>query len=384
MVVAMGSKMSIDEVDEILALKEELPSKASAYIVLGFTILFWVTGGFFIAMFLQGAAPAMAGVVQSLAGLVLRWDVMLIIIIVFIVMLFAAFLYLYLVYKFAREILMGLYLLLGLGLLGLGGLLAYINPDAMIVGIIFAICGFVVLVLFLIFKERISLAGRMIELSAKAVWDEKGTMSLIVVKALLIAWTVVTWVISLVFWTFTTYAMLEGFEYQGVVALVVGLILFFAGLWSLTFLDTFFNAAIVRIIHDWYRSPEVDVASVKKGLKKAWEVSGSLAKYAFIFALLSFIIHLARSYSRRGRGRGAIAARIVAWVTGFTQDVLKFLGFYMIPAMVIRRVGFKTAFRDSIHKLRDLFVETLAGMYGFEIVLGFLAFITAGSMGIIW
>ena len=257
------------------------------------------------------------------------------------------------------------------------------SSGATVAGAIALAIGVGVFVFFLIFRKRISLTGRMIELAAKSVIDEKGLLLLVLLKTILIAITGIMWLAATIFTAWTLYNFLYPSGYATATAVIAGIFLMFMGFWVLEFLSFFFNAAMVRVVHDWYRSPEVDVASVRKGIGKAWEVSGSLAKYALIFAILSFIIYLARSYSRRGRGRGAIAARIVAWVTGFTHDVLKFLGFYMIPAMVIRKAGFKTAFRDSVNKLRDLFIETIAGMFGFEIVLGFLAFITAGSMGII-
>ncbi|MEX0567699.1 MAG: hypothetical protein Q6363_000875, partial [Candidatus Njordarchaeota archaeon] len=180
-----------------------------------------------------------------------------------------------------------------------------------------------------------------------------------------------------------TLSVFQDSQYLGIIVAVTFIVIFFLGLWANLFLDTFFSAAIVRIVHDWYRSPEVDVASFKKGIKEAWEVAGNLAKYALVFALLSLLIQMAKSYAKKGRGAGAIAAKFVAWILQLTEDVLKFLGFYMIPAMVIRKTGFRKSLEDSIHKLRDLFIETLAGMFGFEIVLGIIAFIVSTIFGVL-
>ncbi len=381
----MSEPMSIEEVDKILEIGEE-PSKTLSYIVMSIMLFFWASGIYVIYILVSATGKEVWKYLKTVADLLSETSVLMYISIAFILMIVAAFLYLFLVYKLGKELLMAFFALLGIGAIVLGGLMIYLlgeYSDAVYSGIIAIAIGLIVLILFMIFRRRIALAGRMIELSAKAVIDEKGILSIIIVKALIITWTTIAWILSLSYWSYDIYKLNP---FGGSTILVIGvsvLIMFFMGLWVLTFLDAFFNAAIVRIVHDWYRSPEKDVASFGKGIKKAWGVSGAIAKYAFFFASLSFLIHLARSYARRGRGAGATAARIVTWVLGITEDLLKFFGFYMIPAMVIRKAGFKKALSDSVHKLRDLFVETLAGSFAFGFVIGFIAFLVASTFGII-
>ena len=375
--------MTIEEVDSILLAGEEMPSKTLGYIVLAFTLFFWATGAFILALAIAVAWQQAGAIISAVVSTLFRWDVMAIMAGIFGFMILVAFTYLLLIRKFARELLMALYLILGLGLIISGTFILSIGAQyvgAVLIGGLLTLVGVIIIILFFMFKERISLAGRMIELSAEAVMDEKGILALIILKAIVIAWTIVSWFISLFYWAIIVYGVAPQ-EYNILSAGLTLLVMFFMGLWTVMFWDAFFSAAIVRIVHDWYRSPEVDVASAKKGLSKAWEVSGLLAKYALVFAILSFIIYIARSSAEKERGVGAALARFVAWIVGITEDLLRFLGFYMIPAMVIRKLGFKDSLKDSVHKLRDLFVETIAGMYGFGIVLGFIAFITASIMG---
>lgn len=376
--------MPIEEVDKILEIGET-PSKSLSYVVLIFMLLFWVSGGYIIGTILWGVRAEMAEIVSTVFDIILQTKIIMFLVIGFAVMILGAFLYLYLIYKLARELLMAFFLLMGIGALLVGILIIYLGGQytgTLIMGVIFTGLGLFVLIMFAIFRRRISLAGRMIELSAKAVIDEKGILSIIIIKSIIVAWTTITWIISLAIWPYSIYALLYPNEHAALIAAIFGIFLFFMGLWVLTFLDTFFSAAIVRIVHDWYRSPEVDVASLKKGIKKAWEVSGAIAKYALVFALLSFLIHMAKSYARKGRGAGAIAAKIVLWVLKITEDILKFLGFYMIPAMVIRKAGFRKALEDSVHKLRDLFIETLAGSFAFGFIIGFISFLVASAFGV--
>jgi len=372
--------MSIDEVDNILQIGEQ-PSRALGYIAFMFMFIFWGSGGYILYVFL-GRTIEISGLLGEISAILLRQDVLIVLSIAFVIMIAGAFLYLFLIHKLARELLLALFVIAPIGLILAGiGLLMYFNE--LLTSAISILIGVILLILFMIYRKRISLAGRMIELSAKAVIDEKGILFLVLVKIFIIAWTAVSWIASLIYWTIAVYGVTMGIQYGALITIVFVLAIFFVGLWVLIFLDTFFSAAIVRIVHDWYRSPEVDVASVPKGIHKALEVSGSLAKYSLVFAIFSFTIELARRYSRRGRGFGAVIAKILAWVLGITRDVLRFLGFYMIPAMVIRKAGFKRALEDSIHKLRDLFIETLAGAFGFGIVLGIIAFITASIFGVV-
>lgn len=378
--------MNIEEVDKILALEEVPPSKGLAYFMWAVILFFWIYGGAMIAISIASVWDIITTIFSGISETLLKYSPIIIggLAVLFLLMLVSAILYLKILHKIARELLHVFYIGLGLILLLLGGAVVVIGgSDALVGGVILLVIGLGVLLLYAVFRQRIDLAGRMIEVSAKAVNDEKGAILAVIIKAIVVFWTSITWAITLYTGIAYTYLATLGMSEstQNAILAVVSIVLLFLGIWSLYYLDLFFNAVIVRIIHDWYRSPQVDVASLKKGLAKAFEVSGSLAKFAIVYATLYLLIQMARSYAAKGKGAGRIAAAIVARILDITEDVIRFLGFYAVPAIVIRKAGFKDAFKDSIHKLRDLFIETLAGSFAFGLVTGFIAFLSASLIG---
>jgi len=380
LVISLSTKgeMSIEEVDRILQL-QEAPSKAAAYIVLIATIYLWAMGYGFLAYMIGTAWGDLSSTLGGLAGTLVNYLPMIaaIVVGVFIIMLIASLIYLKLIEALAREFLIAFYILLGIFLLGVGGFFLYTGQQVM--GAIFIFLGILELILFFIFKRRIELTGRLIEVAGKAVYEEKGAISAVVIKSILVGLTFIAFIMTELATIVWIDNFLGNYEYAGLIMAIWVLINAILGMWSIVFIDTFFTAVVVRITHDWYRSPHVDVASFSKGLKMAWEVAGPLAKYALVMSLLYALVHAARRQA--ARGRAGLSLRIVAWILGVSAEVLRYLGFYVIPAIVIRKAGFISAFRDSISKLRDLFIETIAGAYAFGKVLGMIAFITALLMG---
>lgn len=376
--LSVKEEMSIEEVDKLLQF-QEAPSKTPAYIAIAVTIYFWVVGYTSLAMLIGPMWEVISEFLGLIGQALINYLPMVlgIIAVIFIIMLVASLIYLKLIEALAREFLIAFYILLGISLLGIGAF-ALVGGQT-IVGAIFLLLGIIELVFFFKYKRRIELTGRMIELAGKAVYEEKGAISAVIIKSIFIALTSIAFIVTEVVTVFWMYNLLSGYEYGGIIIAVVSIIILLLGTWSIVFIDTFFTAAVVRIIHDWYRSPKVDVASFSKGIKKAWEVAGPLAKYAFVMSVLYVLVNQARRQA--ARGKTGLAARIIASILGITVEIVRYLGFYVIPAMVIRKAGFIKAFEDSISKLRDLFIETLAGAYAFSTVLGIIAFITAMLMG---
>ncbi|MCR8489024.1 MAG: choline transporter-like family protein [Crenarchaeota archaeon] len=379
--MSIKKMMSIEEVDEVLSLQEKT-SKKLAYVVLVAIGYFWAVGfGLPIMLYQPGLSYLLSLLSSILGGLAGYMPIIVTAIaIVFLLMFAAAIIFLKLIAKFAKEFLMAVHIMGSMFIL-IFGLMSFAAPyaEVWVIGALYIGLGVLALISSIMQRRRIILVGRLIEVSGRAVYDEKGTILAVLVKSLLIFLTSIAFIITEVLTVFFAIEVFQGYEYGSYIVVAIANITAIFYSWAITFIDVFFSAVIVRIIHDWYRSPELDVASFSKGLSKAWEVSGTIAKYSLLMAILYFVVRRAR---REAQDRKiGFAAKSVALAAGISVAMLEFLGFYLIPAAVIRRAGFKKSLKDSIDKLRGLFIETLIGMYGFGFTLAMCAFIAALLMG---
>ncbi len=367
------SNISIEEVDEKLKLGSP-PSKVPAIIAWIVVIFFWVSGTgiaiyYIILNFnLVVSILALLGVgiqaISNYSSLIITY-----VLIMLAVVLAAIIFLLLMIRKFAREVLL-IIILLAIGFYFVLGVIMLLVRS--IAGVLPIVIGGVLLLIFLKYRRRISLLGSLMELSANTIIQEKGTISANIIASILGSYTFVTVSIT----SFFIYNYVAKFNLPDWIDVLIGFAVFLLGLWATTFIVTLFNATIVGITHDWYRSPHVDVASFRKGLKRALTVQGGIAVYAFVMSVLRVLIEYAKQ-------RGGIARGIVVAILRITEEIVRFLTFYIIPAMVIRVVGFKDGLKDSVHKLRDLLIETIVTRFAFGFVMFVFAFIYTIVLGAI-
>lgn len=364
--------LDIQEVDKKLHIGS-LPYKFPAYVAWFITFFIWAAGVIGFIKAISGELLVLAWFLTLIAGTIVFPH--LTIIIIYLVLAIAAItfvslLVILLINKIAREVLIFILLLVVLSQFALGGIMVYYGISY---GVIPIIIGAVLLIIFLMYLNRIKFTGRLIELSAAAILREKSSLGASFISIILEGLTLIASLLASSFLGELAYNYTQDARIGG----AVGIIVLFLGFWSVTYLDTVFDAVIVGLTHDWYRSPGVDIASFPRALKRALRVQGGLAVYSFLMSLLRF----ATEQAKRKKG---ISARIIASILGITEDLVRFLTFYVVPAMVIRQTNFKNSLKDSIHKLKDLFIETLVAHFGFgwiSAIFGFVLVLLYGAVG---
>ncbi|MHA1664264.1 MAG: hypothetical protein ACTSVW_00305 [Candidatus Njordarchaeales archaeon] len=357
--------MSIEEVDKVLHIGNP-PSGVPAYIVYFLTLAILVVGFYRLALLIGGNWGAIQFILSMFGGTVVPYAniILTFILVIFALAILGAFIFLVLIRKTAKHFLYFIMLMFPILSIGFGVLLFVLIQDVTY-GLVFVGLGVLGLLFFFLVRRKIELAGELLQLSAKAVLDEKGallatSLSVIISSIVAIA-TLLTglYVVELV----TGYISNEWLP-------VVFLAVMFLGSWGSGFIVYLFDGAIIGIIHDWYRSPEVDVASFGRGLKRALDVKGGIATFALLMATLRLLTEQAK----KGREKSFIGA-LIAFIAGVAYELVRFLTYYTLPAMVIRKTNFTEGIKDSMNKLKDLFVETLISYFGFGKVLALLGFI---------
>ena len=375
--MAEYEEWDIDKVDEVLRLGSPT-TKIPAYFVWFVTIAIWAVGIYAIYKAVLGELALLAIVFTSLAQVLSQvFNIVVIFsLLVLLVAIVGSYLLLYLIKVAARIVLLLILFVMPISIISLGVLLAALGA-IMYAAILWIVGG--MFLLFVIYKRaRISLAGRAMQLSAQAILDEKGTLLAMFLAGIFGLFTFITLSFASMYVGDLVYSMTDNSDYGMYAAFIV----FFLGSWSIGFFNYLMNATVARIIHDWYRSPKKDVASFSKGLKKALKVQGGIALYALLMVTFRFIVE----YLRGRRREKSLVAVVAAAVAEVAESIIRLITIYAIPAMVIRETGFKSGIKDSFSKLKDLFIETLAGSYGFGYVLaifGFIIMIFYGAVGYI-
>lgn len=350
---------SIEEVNSALEFKEHPPSKGLGIVLWAITFFFWASAVFVLLSLFRGTIS----IPIDFLGVFLSPMVLSMILVLVIVSFVGGFLLLKLIHKAAKEVTLAVFSGIPLFLI-IGGVIGYILIRSLFL-LIFIGIGVVGLILFFIFKDKLEIVGRTLELSAESIVTEPGQLLATFLAAFFGFLTFVGWGLTMtMIWVWV--APIIDTRILGVIEAV----LFFLGIWTMMFQKYFWDAVIVGITHNWYRSPNVDVASFNQGMDRALKTMGGVASFAFVMSIFRALIAAARR-------RGGIAASIVATILRIGEAVIKFIGFFALPAIVIRKTGFKKGFMDSVEKLQDFFVEVLATSFGFSLVLGVFGLIVS-------
>ncbi|MGQ4892128.1 MAG: hypothetical protein ACP6IP_06530 [Candidatus Njordarchaeia archaeon] len=367
--------MKIDEVDSIIRLGNP-SSKIPAYLAWLITLAIWAVGSYGLYQALLGNLAIIGVLMASLAAFISKAYMFLILygVLILLVAIIGSFILLYLVKVAARVVLYIVFAIMPLILIGSGALFLYMGSTYG--GLISIITGLFAFTILLFYRNRLSLAGRAMQLSAQAILDEKGTILAMFIASIFGMATFVMLSFASTYIGDYVYFYTRNSDY-GVYA---GAVTFFLGSWSIAFVSYLMNGTVAGIVHDWYRSPHVDVASFGKGLKRALKVQGGIALYALLMVTLRFIVEYLKSKARKS---GALADVVAAGVASLLSDIIKLLTIYAIPAMVVRETGFKEGVKDSYHKLKDLFIETLASSFGFGFVIAIFGIIITVFYGVV-
>jgi len=214
------------------------------------------------------------------------------------------------------------------------------------------------------------LAGRIFELSAKAVATEKEAL-----------------VPSLLFGLFSllnvVMAAASGFLVSELLApmqnaIVMGVAVFLVELgyaWLLFSLMYLADGTIIGIIDDWYRNPTADKANLKKGFARVSRVAGPVILFGFVMALLSTLARTAKkraASTRRGGNPLEVVGALFLWlVTALAYGLVQFITYFTLPAMVVDGKGFKDSIKRSYSLVWRQWVDVVIAYLGIESTYGF-------------
>lgn len=243
-----------------------------------------------------------------------------------------------------------------------------------ILAIVFIALG--ALFLFLVFrwKDRIRLAGSLIELSAKAVSDEPEIIGVSMVFSIFafisaivgIAGTIWIYYVSSSYFDSETIGGILAFLYDLVYAWVVYAAMYFS------------NGIIVAIVDDWYRSPSKDQAWLAKGTKRVLKSVNPIIKLGFVMALLDTLARYARNIRMEQTKKNPVL--IVALIffkiaSALAYGLAQFVTFFALPAMIIEGKGFKDSIKRSWDLIKKHFIDVIIYASGVGVVYMFFIFI---------
>jgi len=257
--------------------------------------------------------------------------------------------------------------------------LLFIGALSFLIGVFILVIVFVALgalFLFLVFrwKDRIRLAGSLIELSAKAVSDEPEVIGVSMIFSIFafisaivgIAGTVWIYYVSSSYFDSETVGGILAFLYDLVYAWVVYAAMYFS------------NGIIVAIVDDWYRSPSEDQAWLAKGTKRVLGFVNPIVKLGFVMALLDTVARYARNIRMEQAKKNPVL--IVALIffkiaSALAYGLAQFVTFFALPAMIIEGKGFKDSIKRSWDLIKKHFIDIIIYASGVGVVYMFFIFI---------
>ena len=258
-------------------------------------------------------------------------------------------------------------------------ILLFIGALSFLIGVFILAIVFVALgalFLFLVFrwKDRIRLAGSLIELSAKAVSDEPEIIGVSMIFSIFaftsaivgIAGTIWIYYVSSSYFDSETIGGILAFLYDLVYAWVVYAAMYFS------------NGIIVAIVDDWYRSPSKDQAWLAKGTKRVLKSVNPIIKLGFVMALLDTVARYARNIRMEQAKKNPVL--IVALIffkiaSALAYGLAQFVTFFALPAMIIEGKGFKDSIKRSWDLIKNHFIDIIIYVSGVSGVYMFFIFI---------
>ncbi len=194
-----------------------------------------------------------------------------------------------LIAKIGKEVTTVLFYLGPVVLLFIGALSFLIG--VFILAIVFVALG--ALFLFLVFRwrDRIRLAGGLIELSAKAVSDEPEIIGVSMIFSIFAFMSAIVGIAGTIWIYYVSSSYFDSETIGGILAFLYDLVY----AWVIYAAMYFSNGIIVAIVDDWYRSPSKDQAWLAKGTKRVLKSVNPIIKLGFVMALLDTVARYARN-----------------------------------------------------------------------------------------
>ena len=282
--------------------------------------------------------------------------------------------------KFGREVMIGLFYAFPIVMIAIGVLAVFIGT---LLGIVFALLGIMLGVVFLFFfyriRERISLGGRVLEISASSIVDELGA---IVPSILFGLFSILTGIFATAagYLVWDWLVIVENDIARGVVVFLLELVY----VWIVFSVMYLTDGTIIGIINDWYRNPGIDRANLRKGFSRAINSASSIIKFSFVMALLATIARTARRMKPREKASilAIIGIAIAKIVSALAYGLAEFITYFTLPAIVIEGFGFKDGIKRSYSLIREYWVDVLVAFLGIGTVYGVFTILMLALYGV--
>jgi hypothetical protein len=259
-----------------------------------------------------------------------------------------------------------------------------IAPFAVPVVTIFLLPAIVFLLVIILRRERLILAGEIVCLSAKAILYEKEMLLVSFLSGLFVYITSIfdLLVIAYFFNFFISSDPISAYS--------LAFLIFFASAWVIYSFSFYFDSIIIAITDDWYRNPSEDAANIKKGMKRAWDMIGPVVLLGFIFAILDALSRLTRLAQTRIKVRGTgdmmflVLVLISRIIVSIAKGIIEFITFFSLPCIIIERKGLMEDIKRSAKLVWRHFLDVLLAYtavnwaYGLLILLSFSLFGISG------
>ena len=243
-----------------------------------------------------------------------------------------------------------------------------------ILAIVFIALGALFLFLVIRWKNKIRLAGSLIELSAKAVSDEPEVIGVSMIFSIFAFISAIIGIAG----TLWVYSISSSYFDSEIIGGILTFLYDLIYAWVIYGAMYFSNGIIVAIADDWYRSPSEDQAWLAKGTKRVLKSVNPIIKLGFIMALLDTVARYARNIRMEQAKKNPVL--IVALIffkiaSALAYGLARFVTFFALPAMVIEGKGFKDAIRRSWDLIREHFIDIIIYASGVGSVYMFFIFI---------
>jgi hypothetical protein len=171
----------------------------------------------------------------------------------------------------------------------------------------------------------------------------------------------------------------DGAAYQSDYAWMWQLPVAFAYYFLTSFAVIFCNAALVSCALMHFRG---ETPTLKDGFRAAWARVPQIAAWSVVAATVTLVLRLIENIKFKVSGVEINIGAIIASILGFAWGVMTF---FVVPVLVVEKVGPIDAIKSSIRTLRKTWGEALVGNIGlglFQLLL-FIPGILVGIMAVI-
>jgi len=254
-----------------------------------------------------------------------------------------------------------------------------------ILAIVFVALGALFLFLVIRWKDRIRLAGSLIELSAKAVSDEPEIIGVSMIFSIFAFMSAIVGIAGTIWIYYVSSSYFDSETIGGILAFLYDLVY----AWVVYAAMYFSNGIIVAIVDDWYRSPSKDQAWLAKGTKRVLKSVNPIVKLGFVMALLDTVARYARNIRMEQAKKNPVL--IVALIffkiaSALAYGLAQFVTFFALPAMIIEGRGFKDSIKRSWDLIKKHFIDVIiyasgvGGVYMFFIFIMILLYGVSGYL----